>query len=213
MWADADRPVTCYTYLERALGFLIIGVIGIIANLFVTIILGSSAKLRHKLVNTLIIHQSFVDLLPSIALVGTAHMNVGDQHGLNGIHADIYCIFLAFKWPLWVMMVVSSFCLMFLNIERYVSIIYPIYHHTKVTRKKIQMLLPIVWFLGILEQTSFSSSNFHSVNGACGLVHLNMLWTPVIIFITLHFFLPLILVTFLVWTYDYSTEIFNGIKG
>ena len=49
------------TYLERSLGFLIIGIIGIVANLFVILVLGSSAKIRQKLVNTLIIHQSLVD--------------------------------------------------------------------------------------------------------------------------------------------------------
>ena len=44
------------TYLERSLGFLIIGIIGVVSNTFVIMILGSSAKIRQKLVNTLIIH-------------------------------------------------------------------------------------------------------------------------------------------------------------
>ena len=69
------------TYWERSLGFLIIGIIGILANAFVVIILGSSVKLRQKLVKTLIIHQSFVDLLASVALVGTAHLSPYDPHG------------------------------------------------------------------------------------------------------------------------------------
>ena len=69
------------TYLERASGFLIIGIIGVVANTFVIIILGSSAKIRQKLVNTLIIHQSFVDLLASVALIGTAHIDGLDPHG------------------------------------------------------------------------------------------------------------------------------------
>ena len=43
------------------------------------------------------------------------------------------------KWPLWVMMLTSSFSLMFLNIERYISIVYPIFHHTKITRKNVLM--------------------------------------------------------------------------
>ena len=47
-------------YWKRSLGFLIIGIIGILANAFVIVILGSSAKIRQKLVNTLIIHQSFI---------------------------------------------------------------------------------------------------------------------------------------------------------
>ena len=146
------------TYLERSLGFLIIGIIGVVSNTFVIMILGSSAKIRQKLVNTLIIHQSFVDLLASIVLIGTAHIDGADQHGLEGIHAEIYCFFLMGKWPLWVMLNLSSVSLMFLNIERYISIVYPIYHRTKVTRKKVLMLLPFVWFFTMLEISSFSVS-------------------------------------------------------
>ena len=96
------------TYLERSLGFLVIGVIGVFTNLFVIIVLGSSTKLRQKLVNTLIIHQSFVDFLSSVALVGTAHPDGGDEHGLTGVHAEVYCFFITLKWPLWAIMDVSS---------------------------------------------------------------------------------------------------------
>ena len=181
------------TYLERALGFLVIGIIGTIANAFVILVLGSSVKIRQKLVNTLIIHQSFVDLLTSVLLIGTAHIDGLDQHGLGGIHAAIYCFFLMAKWPLWVMMDVSSFSLMFLNIERYISIVHPIYHHTKVTRKKVSMLLPIVWFLGLLEQCLIST-NFEAQHGACGFVKPELFQVIVISFLILHFFLPVLLV-------------------
>ena len=37
------------TYFERSFGFPMIGIIGILANLFTILILGSSAKLRQKL--------------------------------------------------------------------------------------------------------------------------------------------------------------------
>ena len=189
------------TYLERSFGFLIIGVIGILANAFVIIILGSSVKIRQKLVNTLIIHQSFIDLLASVALVGTAHLSAGDQHGLEGIHADLYCFFIMGKWPLWFMMLTSSFSLMFINIERYISIVYPIFHHTKVTRKKVIMLLPIVWVFGLLEECLVASS-FVSVDGACGVgptsyhIKANFI-TLGYSFISLHFFVPVFLVMIL----------------
>ena len=88
------------TYLERSLGFLIVGSIGILSNLVAIFVLGSSAKIRQKLVNTLIIHQSFIDLLASIALVGMAHLDGTDQHGLEGLHAEIYCYFVMNKFPL-----------------------------------------------------------------------------------------------------------------
>ena len=197
---NATRAITKIrnkeTYFERALGFLVIGIVGIVANAFVILILGSSVKIRQKLVNTLIIHQSFVDLLSSVLLIGTAHIDALDQHGLMGTHADIYCFFLMGKWPLWVMMDVSSFSLMFLNIERYISIIHPIYHHIKVTRKKILTLLPIVWFMGFLEQCLISI-NFEAHDGACDFVKPELFQVIVISFLILHFFLPVILVIIL----------------
>ena len=137
-------------YLERSLGCLVVGIIGVVSNAFAIFILGSSAKIRQKLINTLIIHQSFVDFLASVILIGTAHIDGSDQHGLEGIHADIYCFFIIGKWPLWVMIDVSSFSLIFLNIERYISIVYPIYHHTKVTRKSAQVITSclVFWIVG-----------------------------------------------------------------
>ena len=188
------------TYWERSLGFLIIGIIGILANAFVAIILGSSVKLRQKLVNTLIIHQSFVDLLASVALVATAHLSPYDPHGLVGLRTDVYCFFVMNKRPLWLLISTSSFSLMFLNIERYVSIVYPIFHHTKVTRKKVLMFLPIVWLLGLLEGC-LAASSFVPVDGACDFgttsYHITMSHVILILFIVLHFFLPVFLVTIL----------------
>ena len=188
------------TYWERSLGFLIIGIIGILANAFVIIVLCSSVKIRQKLVNTLIIHQSFIDFLASVALAATAHLSPYNQHGLDGVHANIYCFFVMNKWPLWLLIFTSSFSLMFLNIERYISIVYPIFHHTNVTRKKVLMFLPIVWVLGLLEECLVASS-FVPVNGACDFgptsYHITMSHVILILFIVLHFFLPVFLVMIL----------------
>ena len=184
------------TYLERSLAFLIVGFTGILSNIVTIYVLGSSAKIRQKIVNTLIIHQSFIDLLASVSLVGMAHLDGTDQHGLVGLHAEIYCYFVPNKFPLWAMMDVSSFSLMFLNIERYISIVFPIYHHTKVTRKKVVMLLPLVWVLGISEG-AFACSAFTAVNGACGFGNQLLFDIESMFFIVAHFFLPVILVLFL----------------
>ena len=188
------------TYWQRSLGFLIIGIIGILANGFVIIILGTSVKIRRKLVNTLIIHQSFVDFLASVALVGTAHLSPDDPHGLAGVHADIYCYFVMSKWPLWFLLFTSSFSLMFLNIERYISIVYPIFHHTKITRNKVLMFLPIVWILGLLEECLLASS-FVSADGACNVgptsYHTKASLVTLILYIIIHFFVPVFLVIIL----------------
>ena len=199
MGNDLSNDTTLYTngrtYLEKSLGFLIVGAIGIISNLFAICVLGSSVKTRKKLVNTLIIHQSTVDFLASVLLVGMAHIDLSDQHGLGGINGDLHCFFAGCKWPFWLMSLVSSFSLIFLNIERYISIAFPIFHHTKVTRKKVLSFLPIVWVLGLLEQ-SFTCSCFTAENGTCAL-DVNAFQIAIIIFISFHFFIPLLVVSFL----------------
>ena len=81
----AEITASKETYLERSLGYVVIGIIGVVANVFVILILGSSSIIRQKLVNTLIIHQSFVDLLVSIVMIGTAHVDGSDQHGFGWI--------------------------------------------------------------------------------------------------------------------------------
>ena len=106
-----------------------------------------------------------------------------------------FVFFVNCKLPLWLMIDVSSFNLMFLNIERYISIVSPIYHHTKVTRKKVLLFLPIVWIFGALEQ-GWVYSGFFAENGTCSLDQ-NIVRLIVIAFIVLHFFLPVILVLFL----------------
>ena len=187
-------------YVETYLGYVLIGIIGFLSNLFVIIVLCSSIKIRHKIVNTLIIHQSVVDMLTSIALICPSHLDGSKLHGLNGLHADIYCYFIVTKWPLWVLIDVSSFSLIFLNIERYISIIFPIYHHTNVTRKKVIALLPIVWILGLLEQI-FGGFSLTASNGACAMgvssSQAHILFMSGLLFLLLHFFLPVLLVLFL----------------
>ena len=162
---------------------------------FAIFILGSSSKKRQKLVNTLIIHQGFVDLLASIALISMAHIDGAYQHDLEGLQAEVFCFFVNCKLPLWLMIDVSSFNLMFLNMERYISIVFPIYHHTKVTRKKVLLFLPIVWFFGALEQ-GWVCSGFFAENGTCSLDQ-DIVRLIVIAFVLLHFFLPVTLVLFL----------------
>ena len=109
------------SYAERNLGYVLIGIIGVLSNLFVIIVLGSSAKIRQKIVNTLIIHQSVVDFLTSAALIGPSHLDGSKPHSLDGFQADIYCFLVLTKFLLWVLIDISSLALVFLNIERYMS--------------------------------------------------------------------------------------------
>ena len=188
------------SYEERNLGYVLIGIIGLLSNLFVIIVLGSSVKIRQKIVNTLIIHQSVIDMLTSAALIGPSHLDGSKPHGLDGLHADIYCFFILTKFPLWVLIDISSLALVFLNIERYISIAFPVYHHTNVTRKNVIKLLSIPWILDLLEQ-GFGGLAVSGRNGVCTIgvssFESKVLLLIGIVFLSAHFFLPVLLVMFL----------------
>ena len=103
---------------------------------------------------------------------------------------------------------VSSFSLMFLNIERYISIVFPIYHHTKVTRKKVVMFLPIVWILGIAE-VAFACSAFTSENGVCAFGNQKLFDIGIVFFYCCSLLSSCNLSIVFVWTYFYSPEKFS----
>ena len=75
--SDQDSNDNGYN-LEAALPFLTIGSFGVFLNGFTVVILGSSVRLRKKILNTLIIHQSIIDLICSASLIGTAHLSTTD---------------------------------------------------------------------------------------------------------------------------------------
>ncbi len=105
--------------LKEALPFLTIGSLGVLLNGFTIIVLASSQELCKKILNTLIIHQSIIDLISSASLMGTAHLDGQDLPGLKGIIADLYCIFLPGKIIYWTPVLVSTLHLIWMNVERY----------------------------------------------------------------------------------------------
>ena len=182
--------------IEPALPFLIIGCLGVLLNGFTIIVLGSSNELRRKILNTLIIHQSIIDFLSSAYLIGTAHLSMGDLHGLKGTIADIYCIFLPGKMLFWTPVLVSTLHLIWINVERYISIIYPMFHHLHITRKTVIKMMVVIWAFGIF--TNFLlETTYRSVDGMCNIGPGDALYyrwyVIIIIHVTLEFFLPLII--------------------
>ena len=183
--------------LKDALPFLIIGSIGVILNAFTILVLGSSSHLRKKILNTLIIHQSIIDLICSGSLIGTAHLSYSDPHGLDGILADIYCVVLPGKIIYWTPVLVSTCHLIFMNIERYISIMFPMFHHLHVTRRRVVLVMPFIWAFGIFINTLLQTTTT-AVGDVCGikLNEKNIYYRWYVMLITsliLTFFLPLII--------------------
>ena len=77
--------------------------------------------------NLLIINQSFIDFCASITMI---IMGVDTEDGTEMSHSNPYhqfvCRFWLSRWPLWSLLVASTYSILMLTVERYIAIVHPI---------------------------------------------------------------------------------------
>ena len=130
-----------------------IGLIGIFGNSFAVFILFRSAKSGNsksgKLVNVLLINQSVIDLTASMFLVMMGYNKTESViASFSGWRADLYCKLIGSQLPLWMVSITSSWNLALVNLERYLSIVYPIFHKTGITKCHTVVSITVVWLIG-----------------------------------------------------------------
>lgn len=134
-------------------------VIGLIFNVFLTIstiFLNSvtilaytrSALLKSKKSHFLIMLLSVVDLLVGVFANGSFVLVIGTTAFGNPI-CEAYSIFQATSYCFVSM---STMTLLGLNIERYLSILHPFYHRTKVTKSKLLKMVVGLWLFTIISR-------------------------------------------------------------
>ncbi len=136
--------------------YIAIGVVGTFSNLFSLTVLCSSRSMRRKMVNMLLINQSAIDMATSVVMAanGPSVSNTAISH--TGAHGYFYCVFWASKLILWSLMLSSAYNLLCINIERYVSIVFPLFHKVSVRRKHICVAIAVTWLFGPLEKGLFT---------------------------------------------------------
>ena len=130
-----------------------IGLIGIFGNSFAVFILFRSAKSGNsksgKLVNVLLINQSVIDLTASMFLVMMGYNKTESVIvSFSGWRVDLYCKLIGSQLPLWMMSITSSWNLALVNLERYLSIVYPIFHKTGIIKCHTVVSITVVWLIG-----------------------------------------------------------------
>ena len=144
-----DAPVVIAS--QRTLGILYycIGSFGLVGNMFVLVVLGSSATLRKSRTNKLIMNQSSIDFLAALFLILTTAI----EHDIPGNAA--YCALWLTKLPLWSLLVSSTYSLMLITIERYLAVVHAIWHKNTVTDRHVIICMPIVWIIGIANNAAY----------------------------------------------------------
>ena len=137
------------------------------SNLFAIIVLLSSKSMRNKLVNILLINQSALDMVTSIIMAANGPSISNVTVWYTGLHWYFYCVFWALKLILWSLMLSCAYNLLCINIERYLSIVFPIFHKVSVGKKHIYIVICLTWAFGLLEKCLFTLPTSAIIDREC----------------------------------------------
>ena len=145
---------------------IVVGFAGILGNSMVCVVLN---KMRSEKVKFLIRSQAIIDLVTSVFFV--AYSFGQDLFTIpiprSRIPAYFYC--LLWKWAIvkfWLFSI-STYNLIAISIERYISIIHPLWHLVNFTRNKTILLGCFSWLLGPIFQIIYAVSQIFYINGRC----------------------------------------------
>ena len=127
--------------------YILIAVLGIVGNSVVICVLTKS--MRKTYANIFILNQCGIDLMASVFIVATTttHKSVDN---LSGIWGELYCRLWLSDLFLWCFLVSSSYTLMALTFERYMSIVHPVLHRNLFSKSKVICLACASWIPGFL---------------------------------------------------------------
>ena len=146
---------------------IVVGIAGIIGNAMVCVVL---SKMRSEKVNFLICSQAVIDLVISVFFVAYAfgrdlYPIPTPRHPASGY---IHC--LLWKWTtltFWLFSI-STYNLIAISIDRYISIIHPLWYLGNFTRTKTILLGCCTWLLGPIFQIVLSVTHISYIaNGRC----------------------------------------------
>ncbi|ELT87477.1 hypothetical protein CAPTEDRAFT_113077 [Capitella teleta] len=172
-----------------------IGTVGFLGNLMVVVIIGTSKSMRKTTTNRFIMHQSCCDGTVAVILM-LSTLFEDDGRKLSGIADEIYCRLWLTKTFLWGSLVTSTYNLVTMTLERYLSIVHPILHKNRWNKKVFIACICMVWVLGFGYNLAFMVPSTVIIGGDCNLYYK---WPSVetqqgqgIFTIVFQFFIPLI---------------------
>ena len=142
------------TELKLKYIYFVIGSLGLTGNIFVIVVIFSYKGMRKSLTNTFIISQSFIDATVAFFLLLTTAVE-DDGHVKSGTADQLFCRLWLTKMPLWGMLVTSTYNLVGLTFERFMAIVYPIWHKNNFSKVKAYMIIAFVWFFGPAYNTAY----------------------------------------------------------
>ena len=140
---------------------VIVGVTGIVGNMLVVIVFVKYQELFRHVKTILIINQSIIDGCASVVLTVSTFVTTDLYTG------ELYCKLWASQILLWGLMMSSTYNLMAISIERYLAIVYPLWHKVTVTNAKTNVVAVLIWMIGVPFIASFVFPSTALVRGRC----------------------------------------------
>jgi 7 transmembrane receptor (rhodopsin family) len=143
-----------------------IGAIGLVANAFVLYVLRVSSQLKKQVINVLFVNQSMLDLFSCVWLIVTYSLKIVNID-VTGAGGYWLCTLVVNENLIYIGVVGSTVNLASIAVERYVMIVHPIWHKTKVKSWMIYAMIGVSWICSVLsmEATSFGTSEV--IEGVC----------------------------------------------
>ncbi|ELU15489.1 hypothetical protein CAPTEDRAFT_120994 [Capitella teleta] len=158
-WQQADSfddqaNVILSTDLLTAI-YISIGCLGLTGNLLVSVIISQSKQMRKHRANIFILNQSVLDGSVAVFLILTSVYEDDGTLQPKTVAYELLCRLWRTKMPLWGLLVSSSYNLVVLTVERYLSIVYPIWHKVNFTLPKVKLTIVLTWIIGLIYNIAY----------------------------------------------------------
>jgi hypothetical protein len=146
--------------------YLIIGIIGIVGNLFSCVVIARYPPLRKRLANYFIINQCFLDLVTAVSLVINLTIDQNLKN-LSGVSLSVACYLVNTRIFYTSAFAASIWNLSALAAERYFKIVHAVRHKTSVTKTKIVVACVAVWVFAFLYRSCATMLPVSVGDGVC----------------------------------------------
>ena len=167
--ANDENIDVSISYYQLQIIYYTIGTLGMLGNFFVIYVIARSPNMRTKITNMYILNQSTADFMGGFFMVMTSRYN--DTHReINGLRDELYCLLWLTRWPLWSIFTVSTYNLILITVERYISVIHAVWHKTSFTKTKAIASMIVIWIFGFVYFGMYMMFPTDVTNGSCGLL-------------------------------------------
>ncbi|XP_071808096.1 neuromedin-U receptor 2-like [Asterias amurensis] len=130
----------------------VICVVGIAGNLLVCVVLLRVPSLRSN-TSDFLVHLSIVDFLVCLLVIPSKLVPPSETPVPNpGFFGEVWCRLYGGQYLFYVCVLVSVLCLVTVNLERFVAIVYPHKYKVMFTRRNKILIIAVCWFLGAVSK-------------------------------------------------------------